>query len=130
MRGSLSVTFSGLTGDPITLRDLPLLRFEGEVLRAQAGGPILAEHRVQTWEVRDGRFSRLECDGPLRVYFERANGQRSEAFGPFDSFSCVDGIAHVEHEVFAFADRAIGDWYAHRNGQHWPLMVVVPPTAL
>lgn len=123
---TLCVEFSGLTGEPLSFRDLPLLRFEGEVVRAQPGGPILAEHRVQTWELQGRRYMRLECAGPLRVYFERANGQRSETFGPFANFSCVDGIAYVNHEVFAFADRAIGDWYAHENGQHWALMVVVP----
>jgi len=123
---TLSVTFSGLTGEPVTFHDLPRLRFEGEVIRVEPGGPVLAEHQVETWEVHNRRFMRLECDKPTRVYFERANGQRSESYGPFESFSCVDGIAHVNHEVFAIADRSIGDWYAHRNGKHWPLMVVVP----
>jgi len=123
---TLSITFSGLTGEPMTYERLPRVRFEGEVVRIDPGGAIIAEHRVQTWEAQGRRYMRLECRGPLRVYFERASGQRSEAFGPFDNFSCVDGVAYANHEVFAFADRAIGDWYAHPSGQHWPLMVVVP----
>lgn len=49
---------------------------------------------------------------------------RTESYGPFASFSARDGITFADHEVFAFADRSIGDWYCHADGQHWAMLVV------
>ena len=41
-------------------------------------------------------------------------------------FSFQDGVAFVEHRLFAVADRSIGDWYCHEQGQHWQIMVIRP----
>jgi hypothetical protein len=40
--------------------------------------------------------------------------------------SFVDGVAYVEHQIFAFVDRSISDWYSHENEMHWPIMIVEP----
>jgi hypothetical protein len=62
----------------------------------------------------------------VKLHFERVDGARSKIYGPFESVSFTDGIAYVDHEIFAFADRSIVDWYSHAEGNHWPLIIIEP----
>lgn len=102
------------------------LRFEGEVLREIMGGPIIAKHEDHQWVLNGDRYTRIDCDCRVMVHFERVDGSASRTYGPFESFSCSDGIAYTDRKLFAFVDRSIVDWYCHDNGRHWPLMIVVP----
>jgi hypothetical protein len=43
-----------------------------------------------------------------------------------DSSAMADGVAYVDHRIFAFADRSIVDWYCHADDKHWPLMILTP----
>jgi len=119
--------FSPTVGSEVTKGPFPRIRVEGEVMRADPGGPVIAYHDDHHWQVDGRSYSRLDCDCPaVQVYFERIDGTRSKIYGPLKDFSFVDGIAYMEHQVFAFADRSIIDWYCHADGQHWPLMVIEP----
>ena len=89
-----------------------VVRFEGEVIRAEPLGPVIARHEHHAWRLYDERYPRLQCDCRTRVQFERLDGTRSERFGPYD---CV-----------TFVDRSIGDWYCHEDEHHWPVMVITP----
>lgn len=102
------------------------VRFEGEVIRAEAGGPIVAKHEGHEWQVDAERYSRLECNCRVTVHFERVDGTRSKTYGPYASMSFIDGVAYVDHRIFAFVDRSIVDWYCHEDDKHWPLMIVSP----
>jgi hypothetical protein len=102
----------------------PVLRFEGEVMRAEVGGPVIARHVEHAWEVDGLDYPRLQCDGDATLHFERIDGSRSKQYGPFQTVSFIDGVAYADHRIFAFADRSIVDWYCHEDGEHWPLMVV------
>lgn len=102
------------------------LRFEGERLRENPGGPEIARHVEHEWIADGERYPRLECDCRVKIHFERIDGSRSRMHGPFDSVSFIDGVAYADHEIFAFADRAIVDWYCHVDSLHWPLMVIEP----
>jgi hypothetical protein len=102
------------------------LRLEGEVMREVAHGPVIARHEDHEWRVDGERYTRLDCGCRVNVHFERVDGTASRTYGPYESFSFVDGVGFGNHEVFAFADRSIVDWYCHADGRHWPLMIIVP----
>ena len=102
------------------------VRFEGEVIRAEAGGPVIARHEGHEWHVDGEPYSRLQCNGRIAVHFERADGTRSKKYGPYETVCFIDGVAYVNHRIFAFVDRSIVDWYCHEDDKHWPLMIVSP----
>jgi hypothetical protein len=102
------------------------VRFEGEVIRAEPLGPVIARHEHHAWRLYDERYPRLQCDCRTRVQFERLDGTRSEKFGPYDCVTFVDGVAYANHHIFAFVDRSIGDWYCHEDERHWTIMVITP----
>jgi hypothetical protein len=78
------------------------------------------------WQVDGERYTRLDCDCHANFHFERIDGQRSKTYGPYESVSFIDGVAYADHQIFAFADRSIVDWYCHEDDQHWPLMILSP----
>ena len=122
----ITLKFSRPTGSEVTKGPFSLIRAEGEVLRTTAGGPLIARHVDHHWEVDGQEYTRLDCDCGTRlmVHFERIDGTKSRNYGPMRTFSFVDGIAYMDREVFAFADRTIVDWYCHSDGVHWPLMII------
>ncbi len=126
MQRSLVALFSRPHGQPIRKGPYAHVRFEGELLREAPGGAVIAQHGEHRWMVDGEAYSRLDFEEPVKVHFSRAESGDSRTYGPFRSFSCVDGIAYKEGSVFAFVDRGHADWYCHDDGQHWPLMVVEP----
>ena len=93
-------------------------------MRGDAGGPVIAKHEKHVWILDDGEsYVRVESDSRVTLHLERIDGSRSKVYGPFESLSFIDGIAYADHEVFAFADRSIVDWYCHADDTHWPLMI-------
>jgi hypothetical protein len=123
----IELKFLGAKGAEVAKGPFPRVRLEGEVIRSEPGGPVIAHHEDHHWEVDGLAYGRLECHCPrVQVRFERIDGTRSKTYGPLRDFSFVDGIAYMEHQVFAFADRTIVDWYCHADGIHWPLMIIEP----
>ena len=120
----IHLVFSNLKGETVERGPFRSFCLQGETLREAIGGPTFAVHEDHSWHV-DGRvFSRVDCDCRVIITLSRVDGKLSKKYGPFDSFSCLDGIAYVDHAVFAFADRAIGDWYCHADGMHWAIVQV------
>jgi hypothetical protein len=95
-------------------------------MREVAGGPVIAKHEDHAWMVEGERYMRLDCGCRVKIHFERVDGSVSKTYGPYESFSFVDGIAYADREVFAFADRTIVDWYCKQDEHHWPLMIIEP----
>jgi hypothetical protein len=124
MAGRLELTFLRDTAPPKRKGPYRALRFEGEVIRGEAGGPVVAKHEHHEWLVDGAPYSRVQIDCRASVHFARIDGSRSKRYGPYACVSFVDGIAYVEHQVFAFVDRSIRDWYSHENELHWPLMII------
>ncbi len=122
----MHVIFSRPRGEQKKKGPYECLRFEGELVRATRDGAVIARHVDHQWVVDGENFSRLDFEGRVKVQFCRVDKTVSQSYGPFESFSCVDGIAYRERSVFAFVDRSVGDWYCHDDGHHWPLMVVEP----
>jgi len=121
---AITLIFSNPQGD--TLKRGPFYSFclQGETLREQTGGATVAVHENHKWEIGGRKFVRIDCDCCVRVHLSRVDGKKSKDYGPFESFSCMDGIAYANHEIFAFADRSIGDWYCHADGLHWAIITV------
>jgi hypothetical protein len=126
MAKSLELIFSDGSGRQKRKGPYPLVRFEGETMRSEPGGPVIALHVKHEWRVDGEKFTRLECDCNAQLHFERMDGQRSRVYGPYESVSFIDGVAYADREIFAFADRSIVDWYCHEDDQHWPLMILRP----
>ena len=99
---------------------------QGETLREKIGGSLIAVHEGHHWQVAGARYTRFDCDCGINLHLTRVDGKLSDQHGPFQSFSCMDGVAYADHELFAFADRSIGDWYCHEDGRHWAIIVVEP----
>ena len=101
------------------------IRFEGETVRERLGGRPVATHQGRLWDVHGALYSRLECSSRVIVRFESMGQAAPRQFGPYDKFSCVDGVAYVDERVFAVLDRDVRDWFSYDSGQRWPVMVVI-----
>lgn len=126
MAGPIELTFLRDTAAPKRKGPYGSVRFEGEVIRAEQGGPVIARHDHHEWHADGAPYSRLQIDHRASVWFERLDGGRSKRYGPYGCVSFIDGVAYVEHQIFAFVDRSIRDWYSHENELHWPIMIVEP----
>jgi hypothetical protein len=120
----LLLEFTNPHGTPRQVELESPVRFVGEAL-LDATHALIAEHRGHTWRMAaGGEFSRLECNQPAMITLESKAGQRTRAFGPYTSVSSIDGIVYADHEVFAFCDTQLGDWYSHELNEHWSSVVV------
>jgi hypothetical protein len=124
MAAGIELVFAGPSGP--TLKKGPYAAFclQGETLREKVGAEPIAVHEDHHWQLEGRTFSRLDCDCRITIHLTRVDGKLSQTYGPFESFSCMDGVAYVDHELFAFADRSIGDWYCHADGRHWAIIVI------
>lgn len=122
----LTLTFARPTGSPLGKGPCSVLRLEGEVMRGEGAGAFVARHRNHYWELEGEQFTRAQSDDRIVVRFERLDGTASQTYGPYDGFSFQDGVAFVEHRLFAVADRSLGDWYSHEGGRHWHIMLIAP----
>jgi hypothetical protein len=114
---SIKVTLGRPRGEPMLLGPFERLIFVGGQLRSKEGAMPIAVHENHAWQVRDQWYSRLDIPGPVMVLLSSPPAERT--FGPFTSFSCVDGVAYTENRVFAFVDNEQGDWYCVEDGRHW-----------
>ena len=123
----LVIEFAKPGGTAVRLGPVSHLRFEGEELIAGGSGEVLARRVDHRWVLAEGgSFSRLQCNSPVVVRFHSASEPGSKSFGPYESFSAVDGVAFANHHVVAFCDREPQDWYSYDTGSHWEALVVEP----
>jgi len=102
-----------------------LVRADATRLRAPDGKEI-AQHRDHAWYVGAEKFFRIDCEGPVRLHFENANGERSGELGPFFHFSSADGVAYGDGQICAHIDVDACLWYCHVGDRSWNEMVVTP----
>lgn len=124
MSDSIHLTFSNAQGG--TLHKGPYSKFylQGETLREESGGKTIAVHEDHYWQVGGQRWGRFDCDCPVLIHALRVDGRRTQSYGPFQNLSARDGILFTNHDIFAFADRTLGDWYCHEDGVHWAMFIV------
>jgi hypothetical protein len=113
-----------------TLGPFAAICLDAETLRDAKTGALIARHTDHQWGIGGERYFRLDCTSAVRIHFETpgqpasGNNRRSRAYGPYQRFSSVDGIAYVEDRVFAFIDAKVGSWYSYSDGRHWSVMMV------
>lgn len=108
----ITLTFA-YPGQRLTLGPYDSLRFEGQAIRATAGGHVLAHHRAARWEAGGRAFYRAECDGPLMLRLDGCDaGER--LVGPFEHFCVHNDTAYVGRHLFA--------WYYHNDVSSWQLL--------
>ena len=123
----LTLAFSEAAPAPVVHRGpFEQIRCDCEHMRGGTDGPVIAEHREHAWFIGPQRFFRIDCDHPVRVHFEDAQGKRSQEFGPFFRFSSADGVAYADGEICAHIDVDASRWYCHRDETYWHEMVVEP----
>jgi hypothetical protein len=107
-----------------TVGPLTSFRLNGEALRTP-DGELVAKHERNIWQISGAHYPRVECKGPVSIWFERGSKPEvSRKFGPHEDLAIFDGVAYIGKRVFASFDKTAHDWYSHENGQHWRVMVV------
>jgi hypothetical protein len=123
---SIVLTFQSSAGDRrISKGPYPCIRLEGEVIRERHGGPEIASHFSEGWWRVDGQdYLRLDSDGPVVVLWD--GGPAGGTAATTGHFSSVDGIAYIDRRILAFVDLERHDWYLKRQGEHKPVLVLMP----
>jgi hypothetical protein len=122
----LNLVFAHTAGKPgRSLGPFRRLAIEGEVLRDKEHGEALARHTDHHWAVGGESFFRLDIAGPVKVRFLKGD-TASQDFGPFEHFSCADGIAYADREFFASLAETTATWHCIASAEDWPSFEVVP----
>jgi hypothetical protein len=116
-------------GPTLELGPFPAIRIDGESLRAERGGPVLAQHHFHAWSVGGKSFFRMDCPSLVRLYFESAEGQRSAESATFTHFSCADGIAYADGAIYGNIDLGSRRWFGHADRRYWQVLVVKSASA-
>jgi hypothetical protein len=121
----LNLVFAHTAGKPgLALGPFPGLRVEGEVVREKERGEALARHTDHHWAVGVEHFFRLDVSGPVKIRLMK-EGTTSQEFGPFEHFSCADGIAYADREFFASLAETTGNWHCIQSAEDWPSFEVL-----
>src|SRR5688500_2009923 len=78
---------------------LTSFRLDGEAPR-NGDGELIAKHERNVWRIDEEQYPRVECQGSVSIWFERAS-TTSRRFGPHHDLSLYDGVAYVGQHVFA-----------------------------
>lgn len=117
----MDLCFDGARGRRQNLGPVSSVRFEGSRMRLVPKGPLIVAYlEDRLWRVGEDTYLRLECAGELHVHFE-AGHDRSSTYGPFSTFTCVDGMAFVEGAVFSVCLRN-SVWHSYHDSRQWPAM--------
>jgi hypothetical protein len=104
-------------------------RVAGNFMRELPSNKVIGEYSRHQWHVRDGHFSRYDCEQTCYAYFADAEGTLSTTFGPFDSMHVADGTMYVHEELFAkFIDESVL-WHSFELESYWPSLIIssAPP---
>lgn len=125
---AVRLTFVRPHADPSSSGPHGAVSFVGDDLLAD-GQPV-AKYIDHRWQVQgsDDRFSSVEFRARVEVHFQKGE-ERSKVFGPYNTFSLMDGVAYASGHVFAFFDREQGNWYSSILGTHWRKMTIAPSMA-
>lgn len=81
---------------------------------------------LKHWTVLDGQFARAEWSDGVMIYFEDNSGRASCAFGPFDGFHVVDGMARAGARLIASFDEKTQLWHPVGTQDGWVSLLVTP----
>ena len=92
----LELVFGKVRGEALKAGPYSVLRFEDGTLLAD--GERLAVHENHQWVTEQSRYTRIDVDAriDIRCY---TSENASRTFGPYATFSSVDGVAYVEQRA-------------------------------
>ena len=111
-------------GPTLELGPFPAIRIDGETMRAERGGPVLAKHNPTSWEVQGRPFFRVDCASLVRLQFENPDGERSELSPSFTHFSCADGIGYADGAIYGHIDLDSRRWFSHADRRFWLTLII------
>lgn len=99
-------------------------RVAGNFIREADTGNILARYHNHYWEVNARHYTHYRCENPIRLYFEDAEGGKSDVYGPYPGVEVADGSAYAENKLVAkFMDTTLL-WHDHQGDTFWPNMII------
>ena len=99
-------------------------RVAGNFLRELPSNTVVGQYSRHQWHVRDGHFSRYDCEQRCYVCFADAEGMLSASFGPFEALHVADGTMYTREKLFAkFIDETVL-WHSFELESYWPSMIV------
>ena len=111
-------------GPTLELGPFPAIRIDGETMRAERGGAALAQHKPTSWEVQGRSFFRVDCASLVRLQFENPDGERSALSTSFTHFSCADGIAYADGDIYGHIDLDSRRWFSHADRRIWQTLII------
>jgi hypothetical protein len=111
-------------GPTLELGPFPAVRIDGETMRAERGGAVLAQHKPTAWEVQGKPYFRVDCASLVRLQFENPDGECSELSTSFTHFSCADGIAYADGEIYGHIDLDSRRWFSHVDRRFWQTLII------
>jgi hypothetical protein len=103
----------------------PFFRIIGAMLCRGPQNEPVATYQKQ-WALMDGEFARAEWAEPVMLYFEDNAGRASSAFGPYENFHVVDGVATAGTRVVARLNERTLLWYPQGAHDGWASLLVTP----
>ena len=117
--------FSNPRGPTYSLGPVSQIHLKNRELRETADGPVLATDTNYRWHTPQGTFSRFDCDARCYAQLSKTGG-KAVRYGPYRSFSSLNGIKFTDHQLFCNYDEQTNDWYGYESGQHWDALCVFP----
>jgi hypothetical protein len=111
-------------GPTVQIGPFPEVWIDGETLRRERDGEVLAQHKAHSWSVQGREFFRVDCASPVKLRFMDEDGESSSVWGPFTHFSCADGIAYGDGMICGNIDLESRLWYGHQDRRYWRWLVV------
>lgn len=112
------------SGQEASLGPATSFRIAGNFIRDAETGQILARYLNHFWHVGDKCFTRYDCEVPVRIHFEDAEGGKTDAYGPFASLWIADGSVYCNDQLVAkFMDTSLL-WHDHVTDTFWPNMIL------
>ena len=112
---------------PKTLGPFRTIRLSFDGMRGDGDTGLAASYHKHQWGVEGLDYFRLDCTSRVAIHFERQM-ERSSAYGPFERFSAVNGLAYGDDRVITFLDFKNNEWLYYDTGYHWPVMAVTDAT--
>jgi hypothetical protein len=111
----------------ITVGPAAGFRVSSNFLRQLPTNEVLGQYVRHQWHVRDGHFSRYDCNEPCLVHFRDSESTPSRLFGPFERLHVADGTMYTADRLFAkFIDESLL-WHSFELETYWPNLIITAP---
>ena len=127
----IRLRFNSLAGtDPAILGPAPYFRVDGALLQQGPDRTVIGRYFDHHWEIGNRFVSSYECVDAVRLHFLGADGDASEAHGPFQHVRFPNGSCYADRSLFAELvlgqeDKA-GHWVQRSSLARWQALVISP----